>query len=157
MRLPHLLTCGLLVLALACNGTASGPARVFVQDFYSWYVPRAQNDASGLDAVLRERSDALGAELAAVLRKDVEAREKATGEIAGLDFDPFLFSQDPCERYEVGNVTAHGSSYRVAIHGVCSGTRSAEPSVTAEVAKREGRFVIVNLHYPGGWDLLSMN
>jgi hypothetical protein len=146
------------LITLTCKAPedARASVRTFVQDFYTWYVPRARDDsAAAMNGVLRARSDALAPELAAALKEDLAAQEKASGEIVGLDFDPFLASQDPCERYEVGEVKAQGSRYRVAIHGVCSGTRSSQPEVTAEVAKQNDRWTIVNLHYAEGADLSS--
>jgi hypothetical protein len=40
--------------------------------------------------------------LLAALKEDVAAQAAAKGEIVGLDFDPFLNTQDPAESYEVG-------------------------------------------------------
>lgn len=62
-------------------------------------------------------------ELFHALCEDSETSKKAKGEIVGLDFDPFLNSQDPHARYEVGNVVPAGDSYRVEVLGVSAGRK----------------------------------
>jgi hypothetical protein len=65
-----------------------------------------------------------------------------------LDFDPFLNTQDPCERYEVGAATQYQQTYRVPVFSICSGKKGEQPDVTAEVAARGGRWVFINFAYP---------
>jgi hypothetical protein len=164
-RYAQIVVCSLMLLTLACKATARAngddrspqSARTFVQEFYGWYVPQALDEGSApaWKRAIEHRGDALGSELAAALKNDLEAQEKVAGEIVGLDFDPFLSSQDPCERYDVGTVREDGSGYRVNIHGVCAGTRNAQPDVSAEVERQGGHWVLVNVHYPDGKDLLS--
>jgi FlaG/FlaF family flagellin (archaellin) len=80
--------------------------RDFVQRFYDWYVPIALKDNAGnpSDRALRYKSHAFSPELLTQLKEDSTAQAKAKGEIVGLDFDPFLNSQHPGERYTAEKV-----------------------------------------------------
>jgi hypothetical protein len=165
MRLKQFVMCCVTFSALACAPPASANgekhssqlAARFAQEFYAWYMPVVVDGQviPAWKAALEKRSEAFSPELAAALKSDVDAQEKVTGEIVGLDFDPFLFSQDPCERYDVGKIIAHGSRYRVAVHRVCDGSKSEDPDVIAEVARQDGEWVFVNFHYPQGKDLVT--
>ncbi|MGA2502201.1 MAG: hypothetical protein ABSH20_31040 [Tepidisphaeraceae bacterium] len=134
-------------------------ARDFAQKFYSWYVPIALNEHAGpaWDFVLKQRSSSFSPELLRALREDSAAQAKSPGEIVGLDFDPFLDSQDPEDRYEVGKVTRKGDSYWVEVFGVRSGKRMEPAAVLAELVRKNGHWTFVNFHYPdpNGSDLLS--
>src|SRR5262245_61353582 len=92
----------------------------FVQEFYSWYVPVAANSRSGRpsDLALNSRASAFDPSLARQLKEDSDAQAKVSGDVVGLDFDPFLAAQDPCERYEVVNVNKKAESYLVGVRGV---------------------------------------
>lgn len=135
------------------------PLPRFVQSFYDWYAARAvrrQDHPSSYEA-MSLKSAHFGRPLLRALRLDSAAQARARGEIAGLDFDPFLNSQDPCERYEVGNTTHRGQTYWVEVHGVCNGRRSPSPDVTAELVLRGHSWVFVNFHYPSAHtDLLTV-
>jgi hypothetical protein len=72
--------------------------RGFVQGFYDWYVPKALDHKifRAWDLALKTKSSVFSPELAQALREDSAAQDKAEkGELVGLDFDPFLNSQDP--------------------------------------------------------------
>jgi hypothetical protein len=91
------------------------------------------------------------------------AAAKNSDEIVGLDFDPFLNTQDPCNRYEVGKAIAKGNSYWVEVYGICSGKRSAKPDVWPEVVRVNGHWRFANFHYehqageyPDSADLLGI-
>jgi hypothetical protein len=83
--------CGFLVVAASCSGSESsergsdatdrsGEARVFVQTFYSWYVPSAAKDSvPAWYAVLDKRPPVLGDRLLLALKKDREEQLKAVG------------------------------------------------------------------------------
>lgn len=164
MRFSKVIVCCFLFLALpyALNAQAKDgqktpeSLRGFVQGFYDWYVPKAlgENVGPAWNLVLRSRSSDLSPQLAQALREDSAAQAKAKGEIVGLDFDPFLNSQDPGEHYEVGTITPNGGGYRVAIHGVWSGKKHEKADLVAVVAQKNGHWTFVNFDYPEGRDLL---
>ncbi|HEV7923268.1 MAG TPA: hypothetical protein VGR02_20995 [Thermoanaerobaculia bacterium] len=158
----------LLTMLLCCATLAAAPTpadeqktvralQSSVQAFYDWYAPRANHAGEGRpsDAVLTGKRFTLGSRLAAALKEDSAAQDQAS-EIVGLDFDPFLNTQEPCERYVVGGVHKVGSAYLVDVHGVCGKERSKKPDVVVE-AKRDGsRWIFVNFRYPPDDDLLSI-
>ncbi len=135
----------------------SESARGFVQTFYQWYVPQAltESNVPASDRALREKGAVFSPTLFRALKADFEAQAKVKGEIVGLDFDPFLNSQDPCERYDVGTVTHNRNDYWVEIYGICSGKKHEKPDVAAEVTLQNNRWLFVNFHYPGDRDLLA--
>jgi hypothetical protein len=124
---------------------------LFVQDFYEWYVPLAlgHRDGPSWELVITQRPSILSPQLLAELKEDMEAQAASPGEIVGLDFDPFLNAQDPCERYEVGRVTERHQGARIEIHAVCSGNRSPTPDIVLEVVPEGSSWAIENVHYPG--------
>jgi len=136
-----------------------------VRSFYASYAPRAI--ASGLaatDSIIVERPALFAPPLLAALGRDAAERSRATGEIAGLDFEPFLAAQDPCDRYEVGGAAraaaaAPGASVRVSVYAVCGGARGDQPAVVAEMGPgAQGSWAFVNFHYgpPVDDDLLAL-
>jgi hypothetical protein len=154
----------MLAVALSCSGhgttTDSDSVRNFVQDFYSWYVPTsAQGPADRpSDLVLKKRPAAFDSTLARELKEDADAQSKSPGDIVGLDFDPFLAAQDPCERYEVVAVRKEVESFRVSVRGSGGCENHEEPDVVAEVIAKDGGWLFANFHYPrsAGGDLLSI-
>jgi len=138
--------------------TADPSASTFVASFYSWFAtPRS---AGGGDQtfirVLEARESTLDAPLLAALREDRAAAGRSPGELVGLEFEPFTANQDPCDAYSLGEATVVGDRVRVPVFSVCNGRRLDGPSVTAEVATREGRWVLANIVYTDGDDLLSL-
>src|SRR5207253_10846874 len=92
---------------------AARPSREpLVQGFYDWYAPKAVSTTVGFacDLAIAYRSSDFSPQLVQELREDSAAQANVEGVIAGLDFDPFLDSQDPGERYEVGTIAQKGSS-----------------------------------------------
>lgn len=128
------------------------PARTFVQDFYTRYAAHHFND----DSIIT--SKVLTPVLSRALQEDLAASKKSPDEIVGLDFDPYVNSQDPCDRYEVGNVTMHGTDHAsVEVFAVCEGKRSPKPDVIADVVFANGRWQFENFEYPEAHDnLLSV-
>src|SRR5689334_19920193 len=111
MEVSKTVVCGLLswvvlysLPALSVSGQQlPGSPQRFVQRFYDWYVPLAikSDSTPSWNQVLRYRGSSLSSELVRRLREDADAQAKVKGEMVGLDFDPFLNAQDPCERYRV--------------------------------------------------------
>jgi hypothetical protein len=139
------------VVLLAQTPSALDAAR----EFYTWYVPIAQK-SDGLAAVLKQRPNALTPALADALKADRAAAAKNKDEIVGLDGDPFLDSQDPCESYEVGTAAPGGTRALVPVYSVCQGKRSAKPEFTVELALQKDKWQIANIHFQRGGDLVSL-
>jgi hypothetical protein len=124
-------------------------AVAFASAFYAAYVPRG--NAGGLaavDSLIAERPELFAPPLLRALAQDAAARQAARGEIVGLDFDPFLDSQDPCERYEVSKGTRVGATVHVDVHAVCQGQRSVAPTVIAVVESGGSGPMLADVMYP---------
>ena len=87
-------------------------------------------------------------ELSSALKEDSDAQAKVSDDIVGIDFDPFLNSQDPCGRYDVGTTRLRAGRYRVAVHAVCDGARDQRPSVVVELTRAKAGWVIFSIHDP---------
>jgi hypothetical protein len=140
------------------NGTESDAVWQFTREFYEWYVPAASEKkfTDLLDA--KEMRRAIAPELLQALKEDSRAQKQdTTGNIVGLDFDPFLASQDPCEKYIVGKINPKGKSYWAEIHGVGGCAQHDSPDLFAEIAKTNKSWIISNYHYPKpATDLLNI-
>jgi len=134
-----------------------GSPREFVESFYQWYVPRINSDTQdrSWDSVLKDKRSALGDQLFKLLMENFDAQARCE-DLVGLDFDPFLYTQDPAGRYVVGRITRKGQTYLADIYAVGSGEKGEKPDVTAEFVEKGGRWFFVNFHYPDGGDLLTI-
>jgi len=132
-------------------------ARKFAQEFYTWYgaISHKNSKLAPDQRATKEKAQLFSAQLIAALREDYQASSKHPEEIVGLDWDPFLSSQDIDDRYGVGAIKKKGQNYLVEVYGVSGGKRNPEPNVSAEVAQREGHLIFVNFLSPHGGDLLS--
>ncbi|MGD9679858.1 MAG: hypothetical protein AB7W16_01625 [Candidatus Obscuribacterales bacterium] len=121
----------------------------FVQDFYDWYCKSLGAGGDGMpeDRAMKDRGSSFSPSLRQKIKDDFEASAKVQDEIVGLDFDPYLNSQDPCEHYVAGKVSVSGKNYLVEMHGVRDGKQNAKADVIPEVASQSGRFIFVNFHY----------
>ena len=137
--------------------TEESPA-TFVQSFYNWYlsIEFKEKKESPCILALREKGAVFSAQLKKALLEDDAAAKKNPDEIVGLDFDPFLNSQDPEKVYKVGEVAPRGKNFWVNVHAVHSGTVKKQPDVIVEVAKANGHWVFVNFHSPTGPDLMQV-
>lgn len=142
----------ILVFAQAAVGMAAGEARTtpaadFVQQFYDWYLPLLSNEARSGDPIslaLKGKKSAFSPSLAAALRADLEAASKNPDEIVGLDYDPFLNSQDPCERYQVGRAVEKGEEATVEVYAICQGKKEKAPSILVSLSRRGGKWEFVD-------------
>ncbi len=142
---------------LRCSGQAQKPGAQnvtdspdhFVGQFYAWYVPRtlSGNFVPAYEFTLNHKQTVFTPLLFKALKDDLDASAKVSDEIVGLDFDPFLNSQDPCEQYEVGKTIRKGDSYWVEVYGICSGKKSEKPDVWPEVVRINGQWRFANFHY----------
>lgn len=124
--------------------------KAFVQSFYSWYTPLAnRTNPSGpaSDLALKYKKSAFSENLYQALKADSEAQARSQ-EIVGIDFDPFLSSQDPDPRYEVRAVKQAVNRCSAQVFGVGTGEVRVQPDVIAELAYANGRWTIVNFQYP---------
>ena len=144
--------------AHADDASLAAASRDFVQKFYDAYVPQAlaERTTPASDFAIDHLSASFDGGLLAALKEDAAAQAKSTDGIVGLDFDPFLNSQDPAERYKVGTATQEGAKYLVPVYPVMAGKRSQEPAVIAELAYENGRWLFMNFRYPGNDDLLTV-
>jgi hypothetical protein len=128
--------------------SASAQCRKFVRDFYDWYVPIANSKTkiAASDIAIRERSKDFAPDLLAALQEDSRAQAENPGMIVGLDFDPFLNSQDPAAHYSIGRVMLRGNTFWVEVLEESHGKKGAKPSVVPELKIDSGRCVFVNFH-----------
>ena len=117
--------------------------RQFVEGFYRWYLPIILNPQTSIasDVALKYKASAFSPELLRLLKAD-SAAQAGCEDLIGLDFDPFLYTQDSEGHYEVGKITQTGQSYRAEIYGVRSGVRFDKPSVIAEFTVKSGHWFL---------------
>jgi hypothetical protein len=161
MRRAIVILLGLLLLsASAAWADEAGQKRaaVFAQKFYDWYVPIALKPGKGdaSDVAIAKRGALFDPPLLKALKEDSEAQAKTPDDIVGLDFDPFLNSQDPDDKYVVGAVTESGGLYLVDVYGLRKGKREKKTSVVAELKPVKDSFVFTNFRYGTDGDLVGV-
>jgi hypothetical protein len=121
--------------------------REFVQAFYDWYVPKALDERiwRAWDTALKQKKNQFGKELIRKLSEDTAAQRKSK-ELVSLDFDPFLNSQDPSERFVVKRVARKGDTFWVEVRGMESG-ELRETVFPELVHTNDGHWEFVNFHY----------
>lgn len=132
--------------------------RDYVQDFYEWYAKRVSSDDTNKSwtDMLRLAHWDLSDHLSKLLEEDAVAQSHC-GEIIGIDFDPFLFTQDPAKEYEVGAIERNGDRYKAKIYRREGGKLKEKPDVVAEIARSGGRWYFVNFYNTDlGSDLLTI-
>ncbi len=159
MNRSKLLFAGMLVLALAIarpafaqqggDQGAQQACKTFAQQFYDWYVPKvsAAKGQRAWDLAVKEKTQDFAPDLVTQLKEDSTAQDKVTDDIVGLDFDPFLNTDDPAKKYVLGNVIARGDSCLVEVFAVSAGKKSAKPDVVAEIERANGALRFANFHY----------
>ncbi len=148
MALLGTLGWALPVLAQA-KPTPPAAIATFVQGFYEWYLAAQEHGSTEQLLHRKELVATLSPELLRGLSDDFAAQASDTsGDIVGLDYDPFLAAQDPCDRYVVAGVTRVADRYRVAVRGVGGCEKDTRPDVYAEVVPRGTGWVVVNFRYP---------
>lgn len=120
-----------------------------MQRFYDRYMKLIQGTHQGTpsDMEIRRRPALFSRELRQRLAEDMAASSRSKDEIVGLDFDPFLNSQDMADRYVVRKVVRTGQRYRVEVHSITEGKQTATPVVIPELARSGSRWMFVNFHY----------
>jgi hypothetical protein len=156
----------LVILVFACSLKAQDGSpphytgespRAFVEAFYTWYVPRAIAESSAADrlANLRAIRSDLSSQLGGLLEGDYAAQSRCR-DMIGIDFDPFLNTQDPNFHYEVGAISRVGARYRAEIFRLVGGRRLEKPDLVAEFIHKGEHWLFVNFYYPEGDDLLKL-
>lgn len=140
--------------AIPVPADTAAAVSAFVQGFYDWYVlhdtATGELDWRGIRSAITTREAAFDSSLVDALEEDERAqREDTTGNIVGLEFDPFLNAQDICGRYVAGTVRRDAGGFLVNVFAACGGRRDSLPNLVASVAGREGSWVFMNLLYPG--------
>lgn len=133
-------------------------AAQFVQKFYDWYVPIAFKTTKepSSNVAIAQRGSLFDPPLLKALKADAEASRKSEGDIVGLDFDPFLYAQDPDHKYVAGEVSESGGLYLVSVYSVRKGKRAAKPDLVAEVRPAKDSFVFSNFLYGTDGDLIAI-
>ncbi|TLU51666.1 MAG: DUF3828 domain-containing protein [Chlorobium sp.] len=154
----------LLACFIACSTlgiaqvlTPQDSVRKFVQEFYDWYgIISHKNSKIAPDVrAITEKAKMFSPKLIVALKEDYEASSKHPEEIVGLDWDPFLCSQELEDRYQVGDIKKQGKNYLIELYGVSGGKRNPEPNVIAEVAQIGTQWIFVNFRSPHGGDMQS--
>lgn len=155
--LAFVLVVGLLAAQTKGPHFAGDSPRDFVQGFYAWYVPRAQNQdtTAGWNETLRLIRPDISPQLARLLEENSAAQSKCK-DLVGLDFDPFLYTQEPAEHYEEADIVQTQATYSAKIYRLEAGQRAQKPDAVAEFTQKDGHWYFVNLLYPGGSDLLTV-
>ncbi|ABF43556.1 hypothetical protein Acid345_4556 [Candidatus Koribacter versatilis Ellin345] len=134
--------------ALSQQSAAKPPqdCRSFVQQFYEWYAPAAAHDRGRTwETAVKRKPAEFSPELAQAIERDSAAQAKTSDDIVGLDFDPFLSSQDPSGRFTLKQVKEQGNT--------CSATLVSGPAnrkgedVTAVLERVDGNWRFANFQY----------
>lgn len=134
----------------------------FAQQFYDWYVPFTQKElpTPASDVALQRKPTMFNPDLLHALRIDSEAQARAKGELVGLDFDPFLGSQDPADHYEARHAKVNGGMCSVGVwrsSPTDTAAKMDKPEAVAELKQQNGHWQFVNFRYSvGGPDLLHL-
>jgi hypothetical protein len=154
----------LIMPAIVITAAGSGHAFVseimavepFVSSFYGWYSATAASHDKGpaCRVALKRRPELFGKRLLKALSDDLAAQAKVHGEIVGIDWNPFLCSQDPYEQYRVGQISPREGKYYVDVHSLQDGVPSTTPDVVAIVGAEGNKLVFLDFQNPDGVSLL---
>jgi hypothetical protein len=143
--------------AAQVTGRPKVSPREFVESFFQWYVQRIHSDIPNRfwDSALNYKRSAFSSQLFELLKEDSDAQARCH-DLVGPDWDLFLYTQEPAERYVVGRIAQRGQTYLAGIYAVRSGKQGEKPDETAEFVEKDGHWFFVNFHYPDGDDLLTI-
>jgi hypothetical protein len=119
----------------------------FTQDFYNWYLPfLIKNGATvTLNTVIKKKSDLFSGPLLQMLKEDSDAQSKFPGELIGIDWDPFLNTQDPAQKYTVQNTSVlHDNCAAETWSGRTISTKNPKPDIVAILKWIDGNWKFVN-------------
>ena len=140
------------------NADSAKIARAVVARFYTWYVPLAMHTPGADMRALRDSRWRFDPALVNALRADSAAAAQSPDEIVGLDMDPFLNTQDPCDRYSPIAVRHQSGNYFVAVRGSGGCAAHPETDVTVRLVFQGANVVFLNFVYSSKPkdDLLSL-
>ena len=131
--------------AVATDSAAQSAGR-FAQAFYDWY----QSQGERFEVALKDSPAAFAPGLLAAMNADIAAQAATPDEVVGLDWDPFLATQDPCDPYRVGRTTRRADTILVTVRGMCADRQpGAGPDVVAELGRSNGRWVFLDFRHAG--------
>ena len=133
-------------------------AGAFVQDFYDWYSPIAFREKNSLPWVsaLTQHKELFSLKLVYALKRDSMASSNIDGTYTGLDTDPFVNTDNPCEHYLVAQVLEYTKTFRTDIQAVCNGKLQSRVVVSAEVVFKKDHWQFTDFYYPEGRDLFQL-
>ena len=112
------------------------------------------------DVALQREPSVFSIDLLHALKIDSEAQARAKGELVGLDFDPFLGSQDPASHYEARHAAMTGATCSIEVWRATPTDTAAKmdrPEAVAELKRLNHQWQFVNFRYAvGGPDLLHL-
>jgi hypothetical protein len=125
----------------------------FTAKFFRWYAPLTQMrlDGPAFRLAIEQKPAAFAPELLRALQIDAQAQAKAKGEIVGIDFDPFVGSQDPTDHYAIRNATERGNTCTVEVWRDSTHDNAANPQhpdAIAELGFSAG-WQFTDFKYPG--------
>ena len=131
-------------LGVAAPDPAAQSAARFVQGFYAWYKQMGEQYATAV----HDSPGFFSPALLSAMQLDLAAQRSHPNEVSGLDWDPFLATQDPCDPYQVTGTTRRGDTILVAVNGMCTG-REPRPQqdVIAEVRSVGGRWLFADFRH----------
>ena len=116
----------------------------FVQAFYEWY----KRTGDRYEVAVRDSAGFFDPVLLSAMRLDLVAQAGSPGAVSGLDWDPVLATQDPCDPYQVSGTTRRGDTILVAVNGMCADRPpQVQPDVIAEVRRVGRRWVFVDFRH----------
>ena len=134
--------------------TETASVHRFVQGFYDWYLPRVLKGGGDPEMeVIKTKGTMFSPELRKALLEDRLAQSKDPSEVVGLDFDPFLNSQDIAKSYTVGKIEHKGQAWLVNVYSSYS---TKEPAVIAQVVKAKQGWRFTNFLYGKADNLLGV-
>jgi hypothetical protein len=169
-RLVHSVVCLAMLAIVSAPAMAqaqgrqpeSSACRKFAQEFYDWYLPWTQKTTKqpASNLAIERKPEAFSPDLLKALKIDADASARAKGELVGLDFDPFLGSQDPADRYQARGVSWQGAKCLVEVWSASptdAAAKSRKPDAVAELMQVRGHWEFQNFRYPEtGSNLVSV-
>jgi len=143
--------------------------RAYVYEFYSWYLTKTidqehrklgpqQDEPFDWRLAINDRKEAFDPEVFRALTEEGKDDKNGAADIAVLEFDPFLNTNESPDHCVVGNIAVKNDRYWVEVYDIISGKKGPRPNVTPELMFKNGRWTFVNFHYgeSGGEDLLTV-